>query len=132
MSIAQFGCLLGWVVTLIPSLTCGLGAWWVVVTVRTWLAGWERLDLSLLGFEYTVDLIDLVHLKGLLATLQTVEGRALPLLVALVVAVGILGGGLIAFILAVLGGGYNLAAWLTGGVVVELQALPDHRPARRP
>ena len=117
--------------TIVPSLTCGLGAWWLVVTVRTWLAGWEQLNLSLLGLEYTVDLIDLVHLKALLATLQTIEGRALPLLIALIVAAGILGGGLIALMLVALGWGYNLVAWLTGGLEVELQQVSAH-PIRQP
>lgn len=123
-SIARFGCLLGWVVTIIPSLACGLVAWRVVVTARTWLEDWERIDLNLLGFDYTFDLIELLQLENLLVALQTVEGRALPLLVALVVAVSVLGGGVIAFTLVGLGWGYNLLAWLTGGVVVELQELP--------
>jgi hypothetical protein len=127
-SIARFGCLLGWLVTIVPSLACGLGAWWVMDTVRTWLESWQSIDLGLLG---TLDPIDLVHLKALLTAMQTVEGRALPLLIALVIAAGILGGGLIAVTLAALGWGYNLLAWLTGGVVVELQELPN-RPSQQP
>jgi hypothetical protein len=42
-----------------------------------------------------------------------------------VIGVGILGGGLIAITLVVLGWGYNLLAWLTGGVVVDLQPVPS-------
>ena len=128
LSIARFGCLLGWVVTLVPSLACGLSVWWVMGVIRTWLESWKPLDLGLLG---TLDPIDLVHLKALLEALQTVEGQALPLLIALVIAAGILGGGLIAATLVVLGWGYNLLAWLSGGVVVELQELPG-RPTQRP
>ena len=123
-SIARFGCLLGWLVTIVPSLACGLSAWWVVSTIRTWLESWQTIDLGLLG---TLDPIDLVHLKALLTALQAVEGRALLLLIALMIAAGILGGGLIAVTLAALGWGYNLLAWLTGGVVVELQELPNRR-----
>ena len=126
-SIARFGCLLGWLVTIVPSLACGLSAWWAMGAVQTWLESWKPIDLGLLG---TIDPIDLVHMKVLLATLQTVEGRALPLLIALVIAAGILGGGLIAVTLAVLGWGYNLLAWLSGGVVVELQELPG-RPTQQ-
>ncbi len=128
LSIARFGCLLGWLVTIVPSLACGLSAWWVVGAIRTWLEGWKPIDLGLLG---TLDPIDLVHLKALLEALQTVEGRALPLLIAVVIAAGILGGVLIAATLAVLGWGYNLLAWLSGGVVVELQELPS-RPTQQP
>jgi hypothetical protein len=127
-SIARFGCLLGWLVTIVPSLACGLSAWWALSTVRSWLESWQTVDLGLLG---TLDPIDLVHLKALLVALQAVEGRALPLLIALVIAAGILGGGLIAATLIVLGWGYNLLAWLSGGVVVELQELPN-RPTQQP
>jgi hypothetical protein len=128
LSIARFGCLLGWLVTVIPSLACGLGVWWVEGTVRTWLESWKPIDLGLLG---TLDPIDMVHLKALLEALQTVEGHALPLLIAVVIAAGILGGVLIAAISAALGWGYNLLAWLSGGIEVELRELPN-RPTRQP
>ncbi len=124
LSIARYGCLLGWIVTIIPSLTCGLVAWRAVVAIRAWLEAWERVDLSLLGFDYTFDLIDTLQLQQFLNALQTIEVRALPLLVALVIVTSTLGGGLAALTLVVLGWGYNLLAWLTGGVVVELQELP--------
>jgi hypothetical protein len=127
LSIARFGCLLGWLVTIIPSLACGLGVWWVEGIVRAWLESWKPIDLGLLG---TLDPIDMVHLKALLEALQTVEGHALPLLIAVIIAAGILGGGLIAVTLAALGWGYNLLAWLSGGVVVELQELPS-RPTQQ-
>ncbi len=123
-SIARFGCLLGWIVTVIPSLICGLAAWQIAAAVQTWLEGWKHIDLSLLGFDYTFNLIDILQLRGLLDALQTVEGRTLPLLIGLVIAAGIVGGVLITFTLVVLGLGYNLLAWLTGGVVIELQESP--------
>jgi hypothetical protein len=125
-SIARFGCLLGWIVTVIPSLTCGLVAWQIAAAVQTWLEGWKRIDLSLLGFDYTFNLIDILQLTGLLDALQTVQGRTLPFLIGLVVVAGVLGGVLITFTLVVLSLGYNLLAWLTGGVVLELQEPPDH------
>ncbi len=128
LSIARFGCLLGWLVTVVPSLACGLSAWWVERSVRSWLESWKPIDLGLLG---TLDPIDLVHLKALLETLQTVEGHALPLLIAVVIAAGILGGVLIAITLALLGWGYNLLAWLSGGLEVELQELPNRPPQQR-
>lgn len=124
LSLARFGCLLGWIVTVIPSLICGLTLWGTVVAVRNWLEGWENIRLDLLGFEYTADLIELLQLDEFLAMLQTLEARALPLMVALVIGVGVLGGGLIALTLILLGWGYNLLAWLTGGLEVELQEIP--------
>jgi len=107
-----------------PSLTCGFLAWRLLVVVRDWLEGWEQISLNLLGFDYTFDLIELLQLKELLTTLQTVVSNALPLLLALTIAAGILGGLLIALTLVLLGWGYNLLAWLTGGIAVELQELP--------
>ncbi len=129
LSIARFGCLLGWLVTIVPSVACGLSTWWVGGVVRTWLESWKPIDLGLLG---TLDPIDLVHLKALLEALQTVESHALPLLIAVIIAAGILGGVLIAVTLALLGWGYNLLAWLSGGLVVELQELPNRPAQQRP
>jgi hypothetical protein len=123
LSIARFGCLLGWIVTIIPSLTCGLVLWGILGAIRNWLEGLENLDLDVLGFEYSVDLIELLQLGEFLATLQTLAGRALPLLLALVIVVGILGGALVALTLILLGWGYNLVAWLTGGLEVQLQEI---------
>ena len=124
LSIARFGCLLGWIVTIIPSLTCGLVLWGILAAIRNWLEGLENLDLDVLGFEYSVDLIELLQLGEFLTTLQTLAGRASPLLLALVIVVGILGGALVALTLILLGWGYNLVAWLTGGLEVQLQEIP--------
>ncbi len=125
-SIVRFGCLLGWIVTVIPSLTCGLVAWRMAAALQTWLEGWKHIDLSLMGFDYTLNLIDILQLRGLLDALQTIEGRSLPLIIGLVVVAGVLGGVLITFTLVLLSWGYNLVAWLTGGVLVELQEPTDH------
>jgi hypothetical protein len=124
LSIARFGCLLGWIVTIIPSLTCGLALWGILAAIRNWLEGLENLNLDVLGFEYSVDLIELLQLGELLTTLQSLAGRSLPLLFALVIVVGILGGALVALTLILLGWGYNLVAWLTGGLEVQLQEIP--------
>jgi hypothetical protein len=125
-SIVRFGCLLGWIVTVIPSLTCGLVAWRMTAALQTWMEGWKHIDLSLMGFDYTLNLIDILQLRGLLEALQTIEVRSLPLMIGLVVVAAILGGVLITFTLLLLSWGYNLVAWLTGGVVLELQEPADH------
>ena len=46
------------------------------------------------------------------------------MILALVIVVGILGGALVALTLILLGWGYNLVAWLTGGLEVQLQEIP--------
>jgi phosphotransferase system glucose/maltose/N-acetylglucosamine-specific IIC component len=123
LSIARFGCLLGWIVTIVPSLICGLVSWGLLTGVRSWLEGLESLDLNVLGFETSVDLVELLQLGEFLATLQTLAGRALPLLLAMVIVVGVLGGALVALTLILLGWGYNLVAWLTGGLEVQLEEI---------
>jgi hypothetical protein len=125
LSIARFGCLLGWVVTVIPSLACGLVAWRLAVAARAWLEGLRQITVNVLGAEFSFELIQILHLEQVLAALRAIEADTLPLLVILVIGVGILGGGLIAITLVVLGWGYNLLAWLTGGVVVDLQPVPS-------
>ncbi len=124
LSIARFGCLLGWIVTIIPSLACGLTFWGILAVIGNWLVGLEHIDLDLLGFETSIDLIELLQLEEFLALLETLAGRALPLLLALVIVVAILGGLLIALTLIVLGWAYNLVAWLTGGLELELREIP--------
>ena len=125
LSIARFGCLLGWVVTVIPSLACGLVAWRLAAAARAWLEGLRQITFNVLGAEFSFELIQILHLEQVLAALRAIEADTLPLLVILVIGVGILGGGLIAVTLVVLGWGYNLLAWLTGGVVVDLQPVPS-------
>jgi hypothetical protein len=124
LSIAKFGCLLGWIVTLIPNLVCALTAWQLLAALRAWLEGLEQINLSLLGLDYTFDLVDILQLQEFLTTLQGVEGRAIPLMVALLIAASVVGGALVALVLILLGWGYNLLAWLTGGLEVELREIP--------
>lgn len=128
-SIARFGCLLGWIITVIPSLMCGLLTWQMMAALRNWLESWEQMSLRLLGLEHSLDLVDLLQLHNLLATLQTIEERALPLLIALLVLTAVGGGLVIALMLVLLGWGYNLLAWLTGGIEVELEELPTYSVA---
>jgi hypothetical protein len=125
LSIARFGCLLGWAVTVIPSLACGLVTWRLAVAARAWLEGLRQITLNVLGAEFSFELIQILHLEQVLAALRAIEADILPLLVIFVIGVGILGGGLIAVTLLMLGWGYNLLAWLTGGVVVDLQPVPS-------
>ena len=124
LSIAKFGCLLGWIVTLIPNLVCALTTWQLLTTLRAWLEGLEQINLSLLGLDYTFDLVDILQLQEFLATLQGVEGRAIPLMISLLIAASVVGGALVALVLILLGWGYNLLAWLTGGLEVELREIP--------
>ena len=125
LPIARFGCLLGWIVTIIPSLMCGGFFWGILAVIRNWLAGLEHINLDLFGFETSIDLIELLQLEEFLTLSETLAGRALPLLLALVIVVAILGGLLVALTVILLGWGYNLVAWLTGGLELELREITD-------
>ena len=124
LSIAKFGCLLGWIVTLIPNLVCALTTWQLLTALRAWLEGLQQINLSLLGLDYVFDLVDILQLQQFLVTLQGIEGRAIPLMISLLIAASVVGGALVAVVLILLGWGYNLLAWLTGGLEVELREIP--------
>jgi len=104
---------------------CGGFFWGILAVIRNWLAGLEHINLDLLGFETSIDLIELLQLEEFLTLSETLAGRALPLLLALVIVVAILGGLLVALTVILLGWGYNLVAWLTGGLELELREITD-------
>jgi hypothetical protein len=129
-SIARFGCLLGWIITVIPSLACGFLGLQAAAAVSDWVQSWQQLNINALGFEYTLDLIQLLKLQDVVAALQTARDLTTPLLISLLIVVAVGGGLVIAFFLILLGWGYNLLARLTGGIEVELAEIPAP-PAKR-
>jgi hypothetical protein len=129
-SLGKFGCLLGTVAALLPSLLCGLLAAGLANAVRRWLEGWQEVTISLLGQELAR--FDLVHLLGLdqvmqlLKTLASVSG---PVLVLGIVVLALLSGILLALIIALVGIVYNLLASATGGLVVEMSTVSTKEAA---
>jgi hypothetical protein len=131
-SIARFGCLLGWIITVIPGLACGFFGLQVAAAVNDWLQSWEQFSINALGFQYTLDLIELLKLQDVVAALQTARDLTAPLLISLLIVVAVGGGLVIAFFLILLGWGYNLLARLTGGIEVELAEIPAPPAGRQP
>jgi hypothetical protein len=131
-SVARFGCLLGWIITVLPSLACGLLGLQVAAAVLDWLQSWEQFSIKALGFQYTLDLIELLKLQDVVAALQTARDLATPVLISLLIVVAVGGGLVIAFFLILLGWGYNLLARLTGGIEVELAEVPDPPVEKQP
>jgi hypothetical protein len=131
-SIARFGCLLGWIITVIPGLACGFLGLQVAAAVSDWLQSWEQFSINALGFQYTLDLIELLKLRDVVAALQTARDLTTPLLISLLIVVAVGGGLVIAFLLILLGWGYNLLAYLTGGIEVELAEIPASPAGSRP
>ncbi len=87
--------------------------------------------MEILGFTATLDFVELLGLEPVLKLLQDIEPMPWPFLLLAVVVMSVASGLLIALIIYVTGLGYNLLAWLTGGLVVELKAVRAPGPRRQ-
>jgi hypothetical protein len=129
--LAKFGCLLGTLVSLLPSLLCGLSALRLLGLVRRWLEGWQQGEIEILGFTATLDFIKLLGLEPVLKLLQDIGPVSWTFFILAVVVISLASGLLIALSVYVTGLGYNLLAWLTGGLTVELQEVRAPGPRRQ-
>jgi len=128
--LAKFGCLLGTLAGLLPSLLCSLSALRLLGLVRRWLEGWQEGEFEILGFTATLDFVELLGLEPVLKLLQAIGPMPWTFLILAVVVMSVASGLLITLTVYVTGLGYNLLAWLTGGLVVELKEVraPGPRP----
>jgi len=129
--LAKFGCLLGALVSLLPSLLCSLSALRLLGLVRHWLEGWQEGEVEILGFIATLDFIKLLGLEPVLKLLQDIGPVSWTFFILAVVVISLASGLLIALSVCVTGLGYNLLAWLTGGLAVELQEVRAPGPRRQ-
>ena len=129
--LAKFGCLLGTVVSLLPSLLCSLSALRLLGLVRRWLEGWQEGEIEILGFTATLDFIKLLGLEPVLEFLQGIGPMSWTFFILAVVMMAVAGGLLIALTVYATGLGYNFLAWLTGGLTVELQEVRAPGPRRQ-
>lgn len=122
-STLKFGFALGLLLSLGPSLLCGLAGSWLVSTAHQVMAGWRDVRLVVLGQPVRFDLIDLLHLGDMLENLRFLDQNDWLFALLLIVTaccVTALALGLSANLLTL---GYNALAWLTGGLVIELREL---------
>ncbi|MEJ2211752.1 MAG: hypothetical protein P8129_22325 [Anaerolineae bacterium] len=125
MSLGRMGCLLGVVAAFLPSLLCGLSGLGLSALVYRWLSGWQEVPISVLGREITtLDFVEMLGLERLVDVLQVVTGASWAVLILVVLGLALVSGLLLALITIVVGVAYNGLAAATGGVVVEMQALP--------
>jgi hypothetical protein len=129
--LAEFGCLLGTLASVLPSLLCGLSALRLLRLIRRWLEGWQEGEIEILGFTAILDFVGLLGLEPVLKLLQSIEPTSWTLLILAIVVVSVASGLLIALTVYVTGLGYNLLAWLTGGLVVELMEVRAPRSTRQ-
>jgi hypothetical protein len=130
VSLGKFGCLLGVVAAFLPSLLCGLAGLGLAKLVHRWLEGWQEVTIALLGQEVArFDLVHLVGLDRLLATLQVLTTASLPVLLLAVLAMALVSGVVLAVMIALVGLVYNLLAAGTGGLVVEMDGVSKQEDA---
>ena len=129
-SLSRMGCLLGVVAAFLPSLLCGLSALGLAVLAYRWLQNWQDVPITLLGREITTfDFVELLGLEGVVHVLQVVTSASWAVLALSVLALALLSGLLLALITLVVGLAYNGLAAATGGIVVDMQALPAKEPS---
>ena len=121
--LARFGCLLGTLVSLLPSLLCSLSTLRLLSLVRRWLEGWQEGEIEIMGLTATLDFVELLGLEPVLKLLQGIGPVSWTFFILAVVVLSVASGFLIALTVYVTGLGYNLLAWLTGGLVVELKEM---------
>lgn len=129
-SLGKFGCLLGMVAALLPSLLCGLLGLGLAALLRGWLESWQDMTISVLGNEIArFDLVQFLGLDRLVGLLQVLGTASLPVLFLAVLALALVSGVLLAVMVALVGLAYNLLAAGTGGLVVEIATSDGQQDA---
>lgn len=129
-SLSKFGCLLGALVSFVPSLILGCGGVLMVSRLRSLLEGWESAQIHVLGQAIPIDVIALLNLESLLRTARAADSLSWALFVLLVIAGSVVGGLLFLLVGNLAGWIYNLVARLSGGLEVELTEARQSRGRR--
>jgi hypothetical protein len=126
-SLSKFGCLLGVVVSCVPSLLVAAGALFAVRGIRRLLEGWQGVEIRILGQAIPIDVLALLNLGSLLHRAQMMESLSWALFFGLAVLGACLGGLVFLVVGDVAGWVYNLVASVSGGLEVELTEVRDSR-----
>jgi hypothetical protein len=128
VSLGKFGCLLGVVAACVPSLLCGLLGVGLADLLRRWLEGWEEVTITLLGRALpSIDLVEMLGLEQAMEVLRLLGTASVPFLVLSVLIMALVSGAVLALIIMLVGLVYNLLATGTGGLVIEMSAIPDKK-----
>lgn len=129
-SLSKFGCVLGGLVSCVPSLAVASGGLLAVGGLRRLLEGWQRVEIHVLGQGIPIDVVSLLNLESLLHRVQQIDSLSWVLAI-LFVALACVSGGLVFLVMGIpLSWLYNLIATFTGGLEVELEEPPPGRRAR--
>ncbi len=131
-SLGRFGCVLGTVIAFLPGLTCGLVGLGLAHLARNWLESWQDLTVTLLGKDVVrIDLVQLLGLERLFKLLWIVDAASAPLGVLVALGLALILGALLAATVVLGGLTYNLLSHATGGLVVEMAAVPGDQAGER-
>jgi hypothetical protein len=119
-SLSKFGCLLGAIIYLVPSLLGGFGGLLILREVRRTLESWQQVEWRLLGQPIPIDVISLLRLGGVLHRVQVLDSLSWLLLILFMAGSCLLGGLLVLVVGDLAGWIYNLIARVSGGLEVEL------------
>lgn len=120
--VVRLGCLLGCLPAFPAALACTLAGLWASDRLLAWLERWETVRVVVLGREMArVDLLQLMHLTGLFERLQWMEARRGLVGLGALLGLTVMGGMIVAGVLVALAVGYNVLAWLLGGLSVEVE-----------
>ncbi len=122
-SLSRAGCLLGVLVSLVPSLFCSLSGLRLSQALHRWLGSLRNAEIGGLGLPVSADLVSMFHLEGLLQRLQTLTRSSPLLILVLALLLSLVSGFIISLLFALVGWGYNIIARLSGGLVVELKEV---------
>jgi hypothetical protein len=130
-SLGKFGCVMGALISFLPSLVLAAGGMLVVGGLRRLLEGWQQAEIRLLGQAIPIDAVALLNLESSLRTVRMLDSLSWGAVVTIVV-VGCAVGGLLFLVVSSLGGWlYNLVAALSGGLEVELVEGRNLRRGKR-
>ncbi len=122
-SVGRFGCFLGWLVALLPSLCMAGLAVVVLQRVHDALSQIQPVNVTVLGEQVVhLDFLDLLHLQPIDAAIAPWAQDPVMTFIAITFALTLIGAAVWLIILLLLGLGYNLIARLGLGVELELKS----------
>jgi len=121
VSTFKFGCVLGALFNLAPSVLCAVVTKWSIGSLRALLESWQNFELTtILGQSVRANLVERLGLLDALKTLRALDGVSWLIVALIVFALCMFGGVIVG---ACISGGaaiYNLIARVTGGIQIEL------------
>ena len=130
-SIMRFGCALGWLLAVLPALTCAGFSVAALQRIYQTLQLVEPITLSLFGQNVArIDLLETLRLRSVEQSLGQWMATPLITVLLLTLILVLLGSLLCVVIGGLVGWAYNLLAAAGWGLTLELQAEGEQREKR--